>query len=122
MVPLNTMAMTVIESLGEIPADQPLFDIPQRNRVSVAFARAARKVRKGFRFHDLRHTFASWMVMSGANLRTVADILGHDIKMAMRYAKLSPEFREREAGRLDPMFAGLLTSATPQLVAEGDTA
>jgi len=42
-----------------------------------------------FRFHDLRHTFASWYVMNGGDLYELAKILGHsNIKMTERYAKL----------------------------------
>jgi integrase len=44
-----------------------------------------------FRFHDLRHTAASWMRMSGADIHTVALALGHkDLRMTMRYSHLSP--------------------------------
>ena len=46
---------------------------------------------EGFRFHDLRHTFASHYMMRGGNLYELKDILGHsDIKMTIRYAHLSP--------------------------------
>ena len=44
-----------------------------------------------FHFHDLRHTAASYMIMTGMDLATVMKILGHrTIKMTMRYAHLSP--------------------------------
>jgi integrase len=44
---------------------------------------------ENFRFHDLRHTFASWYMMNGGDLYELAKILGHsNIKMRERYAKL----------------------------------
>ncbi len=45
---------------------------------------------RNFRFHDLRHTFASWFMMNGGDLYELAKILGHaNIKMTERYAKLA---------------------------------
>jgi integrase len=43
-----------------------------------------------FRFHDLRHTFASYLAMQGASLLDIASVLGHKtLQMVQRYAHLS---------------------------------
>jgi integrase len=55
-----------------------------------------------FRFHDLRHTCASLLVMKGIDLYTVQDILGHrDARMTQRYSHLSPLHRARAVSVLD---------------------
>lgn len=74
--------------------------------VKVAFGRVLKDAGiLNFRFHDLRHTFASHYMMSGGNLYTRAKILGHkDIKMTQRYADLSPDFIDKERERLDTIW------------------
>ena len=47
-----------------------------------------------FRFHDLRHSTASYLAMSGATLLEIADILGHKIlQMVKRYSHLSEDHK-----------------------------
>ena len=47
-----------------------------------------------FTWHDLRHTFASRLVMMDVDIRTVAELMGHKkIQMTMRYAHLAPEHK-----------------------------
>ena len=74
--------------------------------VKVAFGRVLKDAGiANFRFHDLRHTFASHYMMSGGNLYTLAKILGHkDFKMTQRYADLSPDFIDRERERMDTIW------------------
>lgn len=55
-----------------------------------------------FRFHDLRHTFASQMVMAGVDILTVKELLGHkDISMTLRYAHLAPKHKADAITKLE---------------------
>jgi len=57
-----------------------------------------------FSFHDLRHTFASHLVMAGVPLLTVAELLGHkDIDMTKRYSHLSPNHKANAVRVLDSL-------------------
>lgn len=55
-----------------------------------------------FTFRDLRHTFASHLVMKGRNLREVQELMGHQsILMTMRYAHLGPEQKQDAVNSLN---------------------
>ena len=55
-----------------------------------------------FTFHDLRHTFASCLVMSEVDLPTVKELLEHkDISMTLRYTHLSTDHKQQAVHRLE---------------------
>ncbi len=73
------------------------------NNVQVSFTNALRRADiKDFHFHDLHHTFASHMIMRGAYLKEVQEILGHaNLTMTMRYAHLSQESKKKAINLLN---------------------
>jgi len=72
-----------------------------------AFKKALKEAQiEDFRFHDLRHSFASHLVMGGTPLVTVSELLGHsNIQMTMRYSHLSPAHKRQAIGMLDKLVA-----------------
>jgi integrase len=74
---------------------------------------------KNFRWHDLRHTFASRLRMKGAPLEDIADLLGHkSLTMTRRYAHLGPNKLHAVVSLLG---ASATTSATSENGAEATT-
>jgi len=90
-------------------------------QVHNAFKEALRRSKiQDFHFHDLRHTFASNLVMAGVELNDVRELLGHKkMEMTLRYAHLSPKHKGKVVNILDrvmsqnPPQVGKVVNITP---------
>jgi integrase len=90
-VPLNTEAQAVLTQWGtQTGRAGGVFDVADVKTAWRGLLEAAAIA--SFRFHDLRHHFASKLVRAGVDLNTVRELLGHaDISMTLRYSHLSPD-------------------------------
>jgi integrase len=80
--------------------------------VKRSFQTALRKAKiHDFKFHDLRHTFASHLIMAGVDLTTVSRLLGHkSLTMTLRYSHLAPSHMVNALGILDKTLNNKITS------------
>lgn len=101
-IPMNSVLLSIFQNLKENcnPTSPYVFTDRQGGKLIGRtlqrwFNEALEKTGiKNFRFHDLRHTFASYLVMSGADIITVKELLGHKtLEMTLRYSHLSPNFK-----------------------------
>lgn len=72
-----------------------------------------------FRFHDLRHTWASWLVQSGVPISALQEMGGWEsVEMVRRYAHLSPNHLTEHAKQIDIVFGVYGTNTTQGEMAE----
>lgn len=108
-IPINQTLRAVLEKLPRrIDSDLVFFNPETGGRwqeLKRSFATACRIAKiQDFRFHDLRHTFASHLVMAGVDLTTVSRLLGHaSLTMTLRYAHLAPDHLQTAVNVLDTL-------------------
>ncbi len=105
-IPLNIVAQNILKCWQEQTSAQGLvfhsYNGDPFNNVKTSWTGLLKASGiKNFRWHDMRHHFASRLVMSGVDLNTVRELLGHaDIKMTLRYAHLAPEHKAKAVAKL----------------------
>lgn len=105
-IPLNDEALATLRNWKKQAGGSELV-FPSTNdkpfdNVNKAWAKLLEKAQiNNFRWHDMRHHFASRLIMVGVDLNTVRELLGHsDIKMTLRYAHLAPEHKAAAVAKL----------------------
>ncbi len=124
-IPINeTLRQVLLNLPRRLDVPYLFFDAVSGKRyldVKRLFNTACRRAKiKDFRFHDLRHTFSSHLVMAGVDIMTVKDLLGHkSLNMTLRYAHLAPAHKVKALEMLDLQFNNQVNfTITSQLGAE----
>jgi integrase len=109
-LPLNQTVLNVLKERSKVRSLQTDLVFPSQantllegSHLRRAFRRTLKKARiDDFRFHDLRHTFATRLVQAGVELYKVQRLLGHKSPMmTQRYAHHYPESLRDGVERLD---------------------
>ena len=101
-VPLNDEATRVLKRWREqTNLGRRVFEVKTGFKTAWAALLKRAKI-TNFRWHDLRHHFASRLVQVGVPLNTVRDLLGHSsVAMSLRYAHLAPDQRREAVAKLN---------------------
>ena len=100
-IPLNDEALDVLKKWKEqAPAGDRVIAVDTGFKTAWAALLERAKI-TAFRWHDLRHHFASRLVQAGVPLNTVRELLGHgSMAMTLRYAHLAPDQKAEAVAKL----------------------
>lgn len=93
-IPISDSLLDELKAIEEKPSNERVFKDVKSLHYQFKILLKVSAI-KNFHFHDLRHTFASWLAIKGVSLYTIKELLGHkSILMTQRYAHLSPDSRQ----------------------------
>lgn len=118
IVELNELAVEALRSCG--PAGPDLFVFAYRGKPRAAFRRSwsmlLRRAGLRVRFHDLRHTSASFLLNAGADLNVVREVLGHrNVQTTAIYARLFSASRQQAVERVSRMYGPFMARVQGEL-------
>lgn len=112
-IPLQHLAYDLVKGMSKVrrldtdllfPGDNPEAPVEFRKPWIEALQKADIN---NFRFHDLRHSAASYLAMNGATLAEIAEVLGHKtLQMVKRYAHLSEQHTARVVANMNERIFG----------------
>jgi len=120
-IPLNQDMVDLLKQLRKLNKDEEYVFLSKQKKplrsIRTPFENALKKSElKDFRFHDLRHTFASHYVMNGGNLISLKEILGHStLKVVERYSHLASAYKSKMINNLNGIFKICHPNATWEL-------
>lgn len=112
-----TRRLDVKDVFYDVHSGKPFGDIKKSFKTALKHAKIT-----DFHFHDLRHTFASQMIMAGVDITTVSRLLGHkSLKITLKYSHMSPEHNAAAVRKMDTFFSENEGSIRTKLAQSGDT-
>lgn len=107
-IPMNKESFEILSAWRSMRSQTDKFVFPSKeggtlDNIQTSWENLRKEAKiNNFRWHDMRHHFASKLVMNGVPLNTVRELLGHtNLEMTLRYAHLAPEQKEKAVAVLD---------------------
>ena len=112
-LPLAGPALQCIKELAEMRRIDTRLLFPDKSgkkpiQLRTPWGKALKEAEiENFKFHDLRHSAASYLAMSGASLAEIAEVLGHKtLQMVKRYSHLSEQHTANVVSRMNERIFG----------------